>query len=204
LVLHHVLFSVFDAATLVAEVEALQVLEVDAEGRVVATIAFDPDDRRAASTEMFDRYFRSDAARLTPRSLVEFVRAMNDHDLDRMRAALSDDFYFHDHRRTGVGRIGNVDDYLASLAAVYEQSHDAAPETLYHVAVERHGSLTVGRVFGTLIDGGEFESIFVRLSVYRADRYVGTELFELEDLDLARARFDELRPDPARMAPNGD
>ena len=34
------------------EVEVLDVIEVDAEGRLVALVAFDPDDRRAASVEM--------------------------------------------------------------------------------------------------------------------------------------------------------
>ena len=31
-------------------------------------------------------------------------------------------------------------------------------DTLYHVAVAEHGSLGVGRMFGTLVDGGAFES----------------------------------------------
>jgi hypothetical protein len=55
-------------------------------------------------------------------------------------------------------------------------------------------------MFGTLAEGGEFESIFVRLNWYRDGRPVGTELFELEDLERARARFEALRPDPDRMA----
>jgi hypothetical protein len=68
--------------------------------------------------------------------------------------------------------------------------------------VEKHGSLNVGRMFGTLVDGGAFESIFVRLGWYENGWNVGTELFELEDLDLARARFEELRPDPLRIPRN--
>ena len=167
-----------------------------------ATSSSTPTIAAPRSVEMLDRYFRSDAARSTPRSVIEFVRAMNDHDLAGMRAALSGDFYFHDHRRTGVGRIGNADDYIASVAAVFEQSPDAGTETLYHVAVEPHGSLNVGRLFGTLVDGGEFESVFVRLGLYRGGRYVGTELFELEDLDVARARLRGAAPDPLRIPPN--
>ena len=202
LALAHARFAVFDGTTLSSEVDILQIIEVDAQGHVIAAISFDPDDRRAAQEEMRDRYFRSDAARSTPPSAREFVHAMNDHDLAGMRAALSSDFYFHDHRRTGVGRIGNADDYIASVAAVYEQSPDAGTETLYHVAVEQHGSLNVGRLYGTLIDGGEFESVFVRLGLYRGGQYVGTELFEIEDLDVARARFEQLRPAAASTRPN--
>src|SRR5207244_12716760 len=52
---HHRLFTgAPDAPD--AEVETLVLTEVDAEGRLVAYIAFDPDDRRAASAEMLDRY----------------------------------------------------------------------------------------------------------------------------------------------------
>jgi hypothetical protein len=185
-----------------AELEVLILREVDAEGRLVATIIFDTDDRRAASAELLDRYARSDEARWMPASVLEVARAMRDHDLDRMRAALPDDFFFHDHRRTGVGRIEGADDYVASMAAVYEQSPDAIPNHLYDIVVEKHGSLSVGGTVGTLTDGGEFESVFVRLMLFQGDRFVGFELFELEDLDVARARFEELRPDPLGIPPN--
>ena len=57
--------------------------------------------------------------------------------------------------------------------------------------------------FGTLAaSGGEVESVYVRLGLYQGDRIVGMELFEPEDLDVARARFEALRPDPAPMLPN--
>jgi hypothetical protein len=175
------------------EVAALQLIEVDAADRIVGVVAFDSDDRRAASAEMLDRYFRSDVAPYVPPSWIEFVRAMNAHDLQRARAALPDDYFFHDHRRTGVGRLDNADDYIASIAAVNEQSPDMVTDTLYYLAVEPHGSLSVGRMFGTLADGGMFESVFVRLTVFADGRGIGAELFEIEDLELARARFDELR-----------
>ena len=45
----------------VSEVETLQIMEVDAEGRLVAAIVFDPDDRRAASAELLARDPHSDA-----------------------------------------------------------------------------------------------------------------------------------------------
>ena len=127
-------------------------MEVDAEGRVVASIVFDPDDRRAASAELLARDPRSDAVE----------RAMSDHDLDRLRAALPDDFVLNDHRRTGLGQLGS-DDYIASLAALFEQAPDVIIEPLYTVAVEEHGNLAVVRMFGTLADGGEFESVICGL-----------------------------------------
>ena len=47
--------------------------------------------------------------------------------------------------------------------------------------------------FGTLVEsGGQVESVYVRLALFRGDRIVGMESFEPEDLDVARARFEEL------------
>jgi hypothetical protein len=172
-------------------------LEVDTAGRLAAIIVFDPDDRRAASAEMQERYARSDAGRCIPAAAVEAARAWAAHDLDRLRRAVSEDFVLNDHRRTGVGRIEGVDDYIASVAAIFEQTADELVEPLYVIAVEKHGALAMLRAFGTLTDGGEFEILYVALTRYRDDRYVGLELFEPEDLDVAQARFAELRSDPA-------
>jgi len=184
------------------EVEVLDVVEVDEGGRVVALTAFDPEDRRAASTEMFERFHRGEGARSRSPRFIEFMRAATAHDASRARAALPDDFVFHDHRRTGLGRIGNADDYVASLAALWEQSSDATLDTLYFVALADHAALSVGRTFGTLAGGGEFESLYVRLGRFRDGQFAGAEVYELEDLELARKRFEELRPGPLRIPPN--
>jgi hypothetical protein len=71
------------------ETDTLTLVEVDAEGSCVAAIIFDPDDRRAAFAEMFERSGRSDAAQCIPPAAVEANRAMNAHDLVRFRAANS-------------------------------------------------------------------------------------------------------------------
>jgi hypothetical protein len=185
------------------ESENLSVLEVDGDGRIVAIVAFDPDDRGAAGAELFERHVRGDPGPRMSARAVELVRAARDHDLARARAALPDDFVFHDHRRTGVGRIETADACVAWLAALYEQAPDAIVENLYDVVTEAHGSVGVGRTFGTLAGGGPFESFFVRLMLYQGERFVGAELFELGELDLARARLDALRPDPTDIPPNG-
>lgn len=65
-----------------------------------------------------------------------------------------------------------------------------------------NGALYVSRTFGTLNDGGEFESVFLTVLRYGDVGPVAAETFELEDLDRARARFAELRPDPLRLPPN--
>ena len=45
-------------------------------------------------------------------------------------------------------------------------------------------------------------SFWVDLQKFEHGRFVGLELFEAEHLDVARARFEELRPDPLRIPPN--
>jgi len=177
------------AASPAAGLAGLILTEVDVEGRFVTIIAFDLDDRRAAAAEMIDRTAGSEVGRWLPAAAFDLIRAMNDHDLDRCRAALHDAFVFDDHRRTGVGRIERADDYVASLAPMFERAPDVTFETLYSIATNEHGNLAMGHMFGTLADGGAVESFYVRLTLFQSDRMVGTELFEPEDLDLARARF---------------
>jgi hypothetical protein len=53
---------------------------------------------------------------------------------------------------------------------------------------------------GTNAEGGEFESFSVRLWLYRDQRVVQVELFELDDLDRALARFAELGSTSPRSA----
>ena len=176
----------------VFEMDNLSLTEVDAEGRIVAVIGFDPDDRRAASAELVDRYARSETSRGAPAALFELRRAMIAHDLERCRAALPDDFAYHDHRRTGPGRIEGAA-FIAWVGSLFEQSPDAIFESMYEVATGPHAVLHVDHVVGTLAEGGAFEQVFVMLAWFRGDRLAGAEVFELEDLDRARARFEALR-----------
>jgi hypothetical protein len=144
----------------------------------------------SASRELFERHARSGGV---PAAALELWRAFLDRDLERCRAAIPDDFVFHDHRRSGAGRIEGADAWMAWNATLLEQSPDAISEPLYYVTSAAHGSLVMGHTFGTLAAGGAFESVLLSLWLYRDDRPVALERFEPEDLDVARARFEELR-----------
>ncbi|MBI1818289.1 MAG: nuclear transport factor 2 family protein [Deltaproteobacteria bacterium] len=176
---------------LLFEIETLALTELDAEGRLVAVVLFDPDDRAAASAELIERYAAIGADDV-PAAWFEFVRAWNDHDLVRLRTLLPSDYFFHDHRRTGIGQV-HGEAYIASLDALYELSPDVKLEPLHWVVVADHGGVGVMRWVGTDAQGGEFEAVFIGLSVRRGDQIVGAELFEIDDLDSALARFEELR-----------
>jgi hypothetical protein len=189
LALGQIHFSMRQEGALVSELETLQLVEVDAQGRFVAHVIFDPGDRRAASLEMFERHARGPAAGPMPPAALEALRAMNAHDLERLRAVLPDDFVFDDHRRTGLGRLGSAA-FVGSLAPLFDQAPDLTFEALYTIASEKHGELAMARVFGTLANGGAVESAYLRLELWRGDRIAGMELFEPEDLERARARLD--------------
>jgi class 3 adenylate cyclase/ketosteroid isomerase-like protein len=173
------------------EAEMLELLEVDTEGRVVAMISFDPDDRAAASRELFERWVRDG---VVPPALAERGRAHLDRDLPRIRSLLPADFVFHDQRRAGAGRLESPEDFVAWIAGLFQESPDAIIEPLYFLAIEPHATLSVSHTFGTNQSGGAFESVYVSLNSPNR-----VETFDLEDLDRARARFEELcaeRADP--------
>jgi hypothetical protein len=118
-------------------------------------------------------------------------------DLDALRSLVPRDFVYHDHRRAGPGRL-DADAYIAWAATLFAASPDAVIEPLYDLAAAPHGRLIVNRSFGTNASGGAFES--KHLSIFVPGRCL--ETFELDDLESARARLDELRPDPLAIPPN--
>ena len=155
LALHRIVWSTGDAGAR-SEIEVLHVDEVDGEGRLLRSLMFDPDDRAAAFREIGHRYLGITRPSALPRH--EALRDAG-RDLARFRTALPDDFFFHDHRRTGLGRLDSADAYLASVAALHELAPDAVVgQPLYHLADEPHGMLSIAHSFGTLADGGPFES----------------------------------------------
>jgi ketosteroid isomerase-like protein len=181
-------------------IERFGVYEIDATGKLRAFVLFDVSDRAAAYTELFERYAASGSDG-SPAAALEFERGVNAHDLERVRAVLPRDFVFDDHRRTGLGRLEGPDAYLQSVSAYWGLSPDLRLDMLYGVAAAPHGRVGVGRTWGTNAEGGEFESVYVSLLHHPQDRLAGIELFEPEDLDVALARFEALRPDPLSIPP---
>src|SRR5439155_19286519 len=66
----------------------------------------------------------------------------------------------------------------------------------------RYGSVSLVRLFGTLRAGGAFESPNLSVTTVADGRIRRLEMFELEHVDAALARFAALRPDPLRIPPN--
>lgn len=162
---------------------------MDPQGRLLAVVCFDLDERRAAAREMVDRLARIRPGRET---MTELVHAILDHDLERLRAAISADFAFHDHRHSGAGRLDGADGWIAWMASLFAESPDSISEPLYVLDTAAHGTLYVAHSFGTLAGGGAFETVMVQLWRYRDGRPVGLEIFERAHIERAWARFAEL------------
>jgi len=189
LALQHILWRTGEAGG-DSEIEILQLSEVDDAGRFASSATFDPGDRASAVRELASRQLALTRPSAIPRHQ---ERLDAGRDLARLRAALPDDFFFHDHRRTGLGRIDGADAYVRSVAALYELAPDALVGLpLHFLADEPHGTLSIAHSFGTLADGGAFESVYAMIMLYGPDGMTGVELFELDDLDTAKARFAEL------------
>jgi hypothetical protein len=64
---------------------------------------------------------------------------------------------------------------------------------LYKVAQAPNAFLGVLRWFGTDAEAGEFEAVFIGITeTTRGERQVGTELFEVDEMAAAQARFEAL------------
>jgi ketosteroid isomerase-like protein len=175
-----------------SEVELLELDELDDAGRFVRSVLFDPEDRGAASDELLERYIAIGADGV-PHGSLETLRGFNEHDMERVRRSMTDDFVLVDRRLAGMGRLEGPEAYIESVAALIELIPDVRTEVLYYAAADELGRVTVSRTCGRNREGGEVESWFALVSLYREDKVGYFELFELEQLDAALSRFEELR-----------
>ena len=182
------------------EVQHLAVVGVDDQGLLTSIDSYDVDDRSAANDELWRLYGQSPEGKQIPDVLYRNRIAFNRQDIDGVRATFRDDGVFDDHRRTGLGLLA-VEPYLESAAALFDETGDFISETVYRVAASRWGSLSVGRTVGTAKDGGPFENLFLRLFMTDGDLITHVEIFELDQLDEAIARFAELSAEGELVGP---
>lgn len=133
----------------------------------------------------------------------EVTDAWNARDRSRLRDRFADDMVVEDHRHAGLGHIEGADAYLDSNVVLWDLAPDQRLELGWSwPAADRHGFVVTIRRVGTLADGGAFESEYVWLGLASGSRITRGEFFEIDALDIALARFEELRPDPLRIPPN--
>ena len=174
--------------------EVLDVLEIDADGRVVARVVFDPDDFDAAIAELDSRYLAGEAA---PHSAVwstvtQGYAALNRHE----RPLMTPDVVSVDHRRGRAFAPGDLPVYLDASWELLPQS------SLYIDDVHRLndiGVVVTHVVHGTTADGFVAEWREVNVLKVAGDRVSRCEMFDEEDFDAALAKFEELSPREGRL-----
>jgi hypothetical protein len=174
------------------EFDRLRLLELDAQGRLIAVTLFDVEDLTAAFVETQARFAAGEGAEIGGQGpLAKLHAAATRRDWSALRAIYSPDAVFHDHRTLGLGGL-EIDVYIDSLRAHVELAADLTFEEIRTLACNRHGRVSMARSRGTNAEGGEFENLYLLVSCSRGDRLLHHEVFDPEDAQRALARFEAL------------
>jgi hypothetical protein len=192
LTLSRIRFSGRDHGPEAVVIDALGVLELEADNRIAATVVFDADDIGAAFAELDARYLAGEAA---PHSHTWSVIAANYAAFNRHEyPSTTPDWVTIDHRRAIPFEPGALTAYAHAL-------WDVAPDaTVYIETVHRLsdlGAVVTQATKGTSRHGFKAEWREIAILMLTGDMTSRTELFDEADLDTAVARFDELN----RQAP---
>jgi hypothetical protein len=174
------------------DVEMLTIVETDADNKMAAYIAFDPDDLDAAFKELDTRYLGGEAAAYshTWSVVAGAYNAVNRHELP----ATTPDWAMVDHRPLATF---DADDLAAFLNATWEL---AAQTSMHIVAVHRlstRGAVVTHASHATSQDCLDAEWQDINVVTVEGDLIDRCEIIGELDIDAALARFEELdRPAP--------
>ncbi|MEX2538614.1 MAG: nuclear transport factor 2 family protein [Actinomycetota bacterium] len=173
------------------EVEFLVVEEIDNDGRLAFAATFDPYDLDAAISAVDDRYLRGDDVPVVARIGLQFIRAYNEHDWDRV-ASLTDGMTFVDHQPVGSGVVEGADRYVEGASAMVELIPNQHLTWLGTLASTERCGVALCLVEGTATHGGHVENHFLSIVQSDAVKLTRIENFPDERVADALARFDEL------------
>jgi len=173
-------------------IEFFSVVEIDAEERIVARVAFDPNDIDAAFEELDARYLAGEAAAHshTWSVLARECAAFNRHEL---QAA---EYVTLDHRQLA---IIDATDPQAAMRAIW----DVTPDLRIHIEevhrLSGFGAVATYTAYGTSPEGFDAEWRMIYLLTVEGDRINRCEIFDEPDLDAALAHFEELHRQTRRL-----
>ncbi|WP_232062481.1 BTAD domain-containing putative transcriptional regulator [Mycobacterium novum] len=166
-------------------IELLIVVETNADKRILARVAYDPDDIDAAFGELETRYLAGEAAAFahTWSVIAQIYAAYNRHELPAA------DWINVDHRRSTPFATGDV-------TAVIRAWRELTPDFSMHIEtvhrLNNFGAVITHTSSGTSQEGFDAEWRQIQLLTVEGDRINRCEIFDEADLDAALARFDEL------------
>jgi hypothetical protein len=163
--------------------------EIDADGRLTASINFDSAKRTVAFAEAQERFLSGEAAGVAGQALiVAGARTFARRDWEALRDHLAHDAVIDDRRTLGMGPMGR-DEWIRSLRMWADLAPELDVEQSQILSWNRHGRVAVTRVFGTVPDGGSFENVFIGVVLTSGDCVQRYEFFDLADVERALARF---------------
>ena len=166
------------------------IAEVDADGRMTATVFFDPDDLDPALAALDERYLVGEATAYARAWTViaGATAAFNRHE----PAPITSDCVVVDHRLQATIASGGTE----GLADYLQASWDLTPDLHSYVetvhTLSERGALVTTVTSGTSADGFHAEWRQVTLMTVRGDLGDRCEIFDEAALGEALARFDEL------------
>ncbi|OKH85135.1 hypothetical protein EB75_00785 [Mycobacterium sp. ST-F2] len=167
--------------------EVLDVLETDAEGRIVARVVFDLDDLDAATAELDARYLAGEAAPHAHcwSTVLRAYDALNRHELPDTTV----DMASIDNRLIASFAPGGIKEYTL-------HAWDQVPDIRFRIdsvhLLTDSGAVITQALSGTSREGFEAEWREIHLMTIDGDQFSRSEMFDETDLDSALARFDEL------------
>ena len=175
------------------EVEVIELLELDEAGLVSATVVFDEADSDAAFEELDRRFDRGEGA---PYPVVGSIRdaflgAYAARDWDAMRRTLREDLVVEDHRSAGSPRRGR-DAYVDTLRSMEEEFGESRIRVTSVPRISDRAAVFTYDQQGFYGDDVQFQRVFAATISYVGGLVAAIEYFDLEDLDAAIARFDEI------------
>jgi class 3 adenylate cyclase/tetratricopeptide (TPR) repeat protein len=180
--------------------------EVDRDGRIVAIVLFDLEDRNAAYDELDARWAADEAAAhpLASKWLTDYLRFFAARDWNAMTTLFAPELVGENHRLVGWGTLHGPAAVVSTMQAQIELAPDTQ-ERVDHVRTCEDAVLFEYAWHGTHA-GGAFENLWIVLVELDADgRGRRADVWEAEQLEQARARFDAIAgrtPDPLRIPPN--
>jgi hypothetical protein len=118
-------------------------------------------------------------------------RAARLRDPEAFRECLAGDLTFRDHRTLGFG-LADRDELIDIVRSRDDLAPDWWVETLWTLAWNDRGRVSLVCERGTVAGGGPFENVHVRVAVTDGDRINRVELFAVDDAERALKRFGEL------------
>ncbi|MEM6106015.1 BTAD domain-containing putative transcriptional regulator [Mycobacterium sp. 050272] len=175
-------------------IEMLLVTEVDPDGRIVTHVVFDLDDIDAAFEELDVRYLAGEAAEHahTWSVIAEVPARFNRRELP---PTIPDPPYI-DHRPLVSSEGAEL---AASIRAVWDITSDASVHIEAVRQLSERGAVFTEVLNMTSREGLDAEVRMIMMFIVEAGLISRVEVFDEADLDVARARFEELQPQSQRL-----